>query len=61
MFSFAGHFYSTQAKCTHRRGALNTGQLVGSTVTCPWHGGRFDVCTGAFLRAPQQIRSKPIA
>ena len=28
------------------------GALDGSTVTCPWHGSQFDVCTGAVRRGP---------
>jgi nitrite reductase/ring-hydroxylating ferredoxin subunit len=43
---------ATQAKCTHREGPLNEGRLDGSTVTCPWHGSQFNVCTGAVLRGP---------
>ena len=23
-----------------------------STVTCPWHGSQFNVCTGAVLQGP---------
>lgn len=52
VFNVAGSFCATQAKCTHRQGPLNEGRLDGSTVTCPWHGSQFDVCTGAVLRGP---------
>ena len=52
VFNVAGRFCATQAKCTHRGGPLNEGKLEGSTVTCPWHGAQFDVCTGAVLRGP---------
>jgi len=52
VFNVAGSFCATQAKCTHRQGPLNEGTLDGSTVTCPWHGSQFDVCTGAVLRGP---------
>jgi len=52
VFSVAGSFCATQAKCTHRGGPLNEGALGGSTVTCPWHGSQFNVCTGAVLRGP---------
>ncbi len=31
---------------------LSEGKLDGSTVTCPWHGAQFNVCTGAVLRGP---------
>ena len=52
VFSVAGKFCATQAKCPHRQGPLNEGKLDGSTVTCPWHGSQFNVCTGAVLRGP---------
>jgi nitrite reductase/ring-hydroxylating ferredoxin subunit len=52
VFNVAGSFCATQAKCTHRQGPLSEGKLDGSTVTCPWHGSQFNVCTGAVLRGP---------
>lgn len=52
VFNVAGHFRATQAKCTHKQGPLKEGKLDGSTVTCPWHGSQFDVCTGTVLRGP---------
>src|SRR5262245_8650077 len=52
VFNVAGSLCATQAKCTHRQGPLSEGTLEGSTVTCPWHGAQFNVCTGAVLRGP---------
>ena len=52
VFNVAGHFCATQAKCTHKQGPLNEGKLNGSTVTCPWHGSQFNVCTGEVLQGP---------
>jgi len=52
VFNVAGSLCATQAKCTHQGGPLNKGKLDGSTVTCPWHGAQFNVCTGAVLRGP---------
>jgi 3-phenylpropionate/trans-cinnamate dioxygenase ferredoxin component len=52
VFNVAGSLCATQAKCTHRGGPLNEGTLDGSTVTCPWHGSQFNVCTGAVQRGP---------
>jgi nitrite reductase/ring-hydroxylating ferredoxin subunit len=52
VFNVGGRLCATQAHCTHRGGPLNEGVLDGSTVTCPWHGARFDVCTGALVRGP---------
>jgi len=51
VFNHAGHFCATQAKCTHKQG-LNEGKLDGSTVTCPWHGSQFNVCTGTVFARP---------
>jgi len=52
VFKVAGGLCATQAKCTHRGGPLNEGKFDGSTVTCPWHGSQYNVCTGALLRGP---------
>jgi len=52
VFNVASGFFATQAKCTDRGGPLNEGKLDGSTVTCPWYGTQYNVCTGAVLRGP---------
>src|SRR5262245_27910112 len=54
LFNVAGTYCATQAQCTHRGGPLSEGKLDGSTVTCPWHGAQFNVCSGAVLRGPAQ-------
>ena len=62
VFNVAGSFCATQAKCTHRGGPLSEGAVDGSTVTCPWHGSQFNVCTGAVLRGPARdpIKTYPV-
>lgn len=52
VFNVLGRLCATQAACPHRQGPLAEGRLEGSTVTCPWHGSMFDVCSGAVLRGP---------
>jgi nitrite reductase/ring-hydroxylating ferredoxin subunit len=52
VYHIDGGFCATQAACPHKQGPLNEGTLAGSTVTCPWHGSQFDVCTGAVVRGP---------
>ena len=52
MFNVSGNFCATQAKCSHKQGPLNEGKLDGSTVTCPWRGSQFNVCTGVVLQGP---------
>ena len=62
VFSVDGGFCATQATCTHRQGPLNEGTLDGSTVTCPWHGSQFEVCTGAVPRGPANnpLKTDPV-
>jgi uncharacterized protein YbjT (DUF2867 family)/nitrite reductase/ring-hydroxylating ferredoxin subunit len=58
VFNVGGAFCATQSKCTHRQGPLSKGKLDGSTVTCPFHGAQFNVCTGAVLRGPATVPLK---
>ena len=52
LFNVDGTCYAIADTCTHRGGPLSEGSLEGSTVTCPWHGANFDVCTGKNLTPP---------
>ncbi len=45
-------FYATSDICTHARASLNEGTLAGRIVTCPLHGGQFDVQTGRAVKLP---------
>lgn len=47
-----GKFYAIGNVCTHRGGPLNEGELEGTTVTCPWHGGQFDITSGLAVGPP---------
>jgi nitrite reductase/ring-hydroxylating ferredoxin subunit len=38
--------------CTHLGGPLNEGERDGDSVVCPWHGSRFDLCTGEVEGGP---------
>jgi 3-phenylpropionate/trans-cinnamate dioxygenase ferredoxin subunit len=38
--------------CTHDGGTLGEGELDGTAVECPRHGGRFDLFTGRVLALP---------
>jgi NADPH-dependent 2,4-dienoyl-CoA reductase/sulfur reductase-like enzyme/nitrite reductase/ring-hydroxylating ferredoxin subunit len=40
------------AKCTHYRGPLADGLIVGETVRCPWHHACFSLRSGEPVRAP---------
>lgn len=47
-----GTYYAIDNTCMHRGGPLGEGQVEGTTVTCPWHGWRYDITTGAALTNP---------
>jgi nitrite reductase/ring-hydroxylating ferredoxin subunit len=57
-----GELYAFDDTCTHAGCSLATGELDGTTVTCPCHGSRFDVTSGAVLRGPasRSVRSRAV-
>jgi 3-phenylpropionate/trans-cinnamate dioxygenase ferredoxin subunit len=62
LFRVHGGFYALSDTCTHRRGPLSEGTVEGREVTCPWHGAKFDVRTGAVLGPPagQAVKTYPV-
>lgn len=38
--------------CSHLGGPLGEGSRDGDVVTCPWHGSRFDLCSGKVVEGP---------
>jgi nitrite reductase/ring-hydroxylating ferredoxin subunit len=59
VFNVQGRFYAIGGNCTHRGGPLGEGELDGVVVTCPWHGGQFDVTNGQVMRSPP-IQNEPV-
>ena len=52
VFNVGGRFHVTDDTCTHGFSSLSEGELEGCIVTCAWHGGQFDVTTGAAVSPP---------
>jgi nitrite reductase/ring-hydroxylating ferredoxin subunit/uncharacterized membrane protein len=50
--SQSGEICALASTCTHLGGPLAEGSREGDTVTCPWHGSRFDLRTGAVVEGP---------
>lgn len=50
----AGHWYALDDVCTHDGGPLSEGPIdpLLCTITCPRHGAKFDLRTGAALTLP---------
>ncbi len=46
LFNVDGTFRCIDNVCPHQGGPLGEGHLEGHTVSCPWHGWKFDVITG---------------
>ncbi len=53
-----GTIYAIGGECTHSGGPLGEGDLDGNIVTCPWHGGTFDVTSGE-VEGPPPDDSEP--
>jgi nitrite reductase/ring-hydroxylating ferredoxin subunit len=52
LFNCDGKFHAIDNVCPHAGGPLAEGGLDGEVVTCPWHGWRFNVCTGVSAMSP---------
>ena len=50
-----GKFYGIADRCTHRGCALSKGRMEGEVVTCPCHGSRFNLKTGALVKGPAEV------
>ncbi|HEX5709383.1 MAG TPA: non-heme iron oxygenase ferredoxin subunit [Pyrinomonadaceae bacterium] len=54
LYHTGGRFYAVENFCPHRGAPLADGELIGESVTCDWHGWRFDLRTGACLNRPDE-------
>ncbi len=61
--NFDGTIYAIDDVCTHDRGPLDQGELIGAEIECPRHGARFDVRTGVATRLPaiRPVKTYPVS
>jgi nitrite reductase (NADH) small subunit len=52
LFNVDGAYHAIDNTCPHRGGPLGDGDLDGPIVSCPWHGWRWDVTSGANANNP---------
>jgi nitrite reductase/ring-hydroxylating ferredoxin subunit/uncharacterized membrane protein len=50
--SASGDICAIANTCSHFGGPLAEGEREGDVVVCPWHGSRFDVCSGDVAGGP---------
>ena len=62
IFDVDGIVRAVDDECTHAGGNLSEGEVDACVVTCPWHGARFDLTTGAVLSGPARgaVKSYPV-
>jgi nitrite reductase/ring-hydroxylating ferredoxin subunit/uncharacterized membrane protein len=48
----SGEVCAIAATCSHMGGPLADGKREGDAVICPWHGSRFDLCSGEVEGGP---------
>ena len=41
-----GEIFALENKCSHFGLSLEKGAIKDGTITCPWHGSRFDIKSG---------------
>lgn len=60
--NYGGQIYAIDDVCTHDRGPLDQGELIGKEIECPRHGARFDVTSGVATRLPaiRPVRTYPV-
>ena len=52
LFRVNGEVHALEGRCPHAGGPLAEGTLSAGVVTCPWHGWRFDACSGCSVEPP---------
>ena len=52
LFNLEGAIYALDNMCQHAGGPLGEGKIKDDIVICPWHGYRYHIKTGKYLKNP---------
>ena len=52
LFNVGGEIFAIDNRCSHANGPLADGQIEDGSVSCPWHGSRFDLRSGNSIQGP---------
>ncbi len=50
--------YAIADTCTHEQASLSEGEILDGQIYCPFHGGGFDIVTGAATERPCTVALK---
>jgi nitrite reductase/ring-hydroxylating ferredoxin subunit len=56
IFVVNGVVHAVDNECPHEGNPLVEGEVLGPTLTCAYHGWRFDLETGACLHGDEPVR-----
>jgi ethylbenzene dioxygenase ferredoxin subunit len=55
IYNVGGEYFATDNHCTHGNALLTDGYQEEARIECPFHGGAFDIRSGAPVTFPCQI------
>tara|TARA_R110002020_G_scaffold291182_2_gene506641 strand:+ start:1436 stop:1762 length:327 start_codon:yes stop_codon:yes gene_type:complete len=58
VYNVDGEMFVTDNMCTHGNAMLTDGYQDGGIIECPFHGGSFEIATGAAKAFPCQVPIK---
>ena len=61
VFLDEGEYFALEDSCPHQGAPLSDGMVCGKTVTCSWHGWKFDLGDGQWLDSPHtRVATYPV-
>jgi nitrite reductase/ring-hydroxylating ferredoxin subunit len=60
VFWVGGELVAVDNACPHEGNPLVEGEILGDSLTCAYHGWRFDLATGACLFGDEPVRRYPV-